>query len=92
MKPHDCTELNDAQCLHADHFFASLAHWRDNRGLSDQMCIRIARGNAQRKYPLDDEESAVIDEYLRVRVEVRKWTGSSIQHYVEPIKSLFEVQ
>lgn len=92
MKLHDCAGLNDAQCLHADHFFTRLAHWREGRGLGDQMCIKVARADAQVKFPLDELESAVMDEYLRVRVEVRKWTGSNAQHYVEPIASLYEAQ
>jgi hypothetical protein len=56
------------------------------------MCIRVARNDAQRKYPLDDKESAVMDVYLRERVEVRKWTGSYSEHKVMPIIWMFEVQ
>lgn len=70
MKPHDCAGLNDAQCLHADHFFARFEHWR-GRGFGDEKRFRVARGDAQAKYPLDDSERAVMDEYLRERVEVR---------------------
>jgi hypothetical protein len=92
MKPHNCTGLNDAQVLHADHFFLRLAHWRDGRGLGDEVCIRVARGDAERKYPLDELERVVMDAYLRERVKVRKWTGSYTEHYVETIASMFEVQ
>jgi len=75
MKPHDCEGLNDAQVVHADHFLLRLAYWRDGRGLGDEMCVRVARGDAQRKQPLDDEERLVMDAYLKERVEVRKWRG-----------------
>ncbi len=56
------------------------------------MCVRAARGDAQAKYPLDEQERLIMDAYLRERVEVRKWTGSHAAHYVEPIESIFEVQ
>ncbi|MCA1567273.1 MAG: hypothetical protein LC803_16795 [Acidobacteria bacterium] len=85
MKPHDCTVLNDAQCLHADHFFLRLAHWRDGRGLGDEMCIRVARGDAQRKYPLREHEQLVMDEYQRERVEVLKWPGARSEPRVETL-------
>ncbi len=71
MKPHDCAGLNDAQVLHADHFFTRLAHWRQ-QAIVDTACVQIARREAQDKHPLDDDEMLALDAYLVERVEVRK--------------------
>lgn len=85
MKSHDCEGLNDAQVVHADHFFLRLAHWRDARGLADQMCIKVARGDAERKHPLNEVEQPVMQKYLRERVEVRKWPRQTSATRVEPL-------
>lgn len=39
-----------------------------------------------------EHEQIVMDEYLRERVEARKWTGSHAEHRVVPIASLFDVK
>jgi hypothetical protein len=83
MQPHDCTGLNDAPCLHADHFFLRFHYWRD-RGISDELRARIARGDAQQKYPLEEHERLVMDEYLRERVELRK-AGPKHENLIELI-------
>ena len=90
MKPHDCTGLNDAQCLHADHFFKRLAHWRE-QSLADELRITAARGDAQREYPLDEPEQIVMDEYLRERVRVRNSREPKPERWVDSLPVDFVV-
>ena len=71
MKPHDCEGLNDMQCWHADLFAEHLDLWR-RRNMSEPVCFRAARADAQRRFPLEGEEVARMDEYIASRFGVPK--------------------
>lgn len=65
MKPHDYEYLNDAQCLHVDHFAEKLDLWC-LRNLGDATCWCA---DAQRRFPLEDKEVARVDEYIAARFQ-----------------------
>lgn len=69
MKPHDYDGLNDAQCLHVDLFKERLGAWRE-RNLGDALAFRAARGDAQRRFSLEGDEVAQMDEYIALRFGV----------------------
>ena len=66
MKPHDYEGLNDFLCWHADHFTELLDLWR-RRNLGKWTCYKLARSGAQKWFPLDEEEAAVMSDYVRTR-------------------------
>jgi hypothetical protein len=66
METHDYDALNDAQCLHVDHFAEHLDLWR-RRNLGEASCFKCARGDAQRRFPLEPDEVAQMDEYIATR-------------------------
>lgn len=76
MLPHDYSALNDAQCVHVDHFERRLPVWRE-RNLGDELSFRAARGDAQRRFPLEGEDVAQMDTYIATRFGVPKVTSES---------------
>lgn len=66
MKLRDYEGLNDIECWHADHFAERLHFWR-GRNVGDATCFRLARIDAQKRFPLEPEEVPRMDEYVATR-------------------------
>jgi hypothetical protein len=66
VKPHDCEGLNDMECWHADLFAQQLELWQ-GRNLGAPSCFKLARLDAQKRFPLEGDEVARVDEYLATR-------------------------
>ena len=69
MKPHDCENLNDLLCCHADRFSEPRDLWQ-NRNIGEASCFKLARGAAQKRFPLEGEEVAPMDAYIESRFGV----------------------
>lgn len=66
MQRHDFESLNDFECWHAEHFVERLVFWRA-RNLGEGDCFRLARLDAQKRFPLEGEEQARLDAYIADR-------------------------
>lgn len=66
MKPHDCKGLNDMQYWHADLLRDQIGLWRW-RNLGDTVCFKVARIDAQKRFPLEPEEAMRMDSYVAAR-------------------------
>lgn len=66
LHPHDYDALNDFLCWHADAFSAALDLWRQ-RNLGESSCFKLARLDAQARFPLEGEEVAQMDAYISSR-------------------------
>jgi hypothetical protein len=65
-EPHDCENLNDFLCWHAD-LFHERVDFRRRRNFGDITCFKLARLDAQKRFPLEGEEVARIDEYVATK-------------------------
>jgi hypothetical protein len=71
--------------LNASTLITSFCVWRTGETGADSAtrCASGSRVATRSVYTLDNEERAVMDAYLRERVEVRKWSGQQAERRIE---------